>query len=246
VTRLDDVLHGADAGDIRAIQREILDKGGCLDDPAWVPFAAAMRIKLEMQRVLPETIRAASENASREAACRFLTTVESQAGPALRDLVQKAARTPVRESTRRATWLVASMCMGAAFLGGLIVAMSGGSLLRELGWISPPGLSVTDFDRLSWARRFDDPARRGAAEWSIAAGLQNPDVRTAIGWLFERQLTDPNRRDNAEWGMSRPGLFARRFLGENDFLVKGECPSQAVDRATGKRTCTVWYVPFRP
>ena len=121
---LDDVLFDASPEIIRSVQQHILGLGGNLSDPAWVPVAAALRIKLETQSVIPIFVAKVSVEASQQAAAAFHDRVSQTAPEILSNLAQKAAETPLVEATRIKTWLAALSFGFLVFWAGFIFGNS--------------------------------------------------------------------------------------------------------------------------
>lgn len=145
---LDIVLHGAEDDIVLQIQREILSKpGGDLRDPAWVPFAAALRVHIETQRIIPEWSAKAAAAAAEEALASFHKQIQEQVEPTLRKLANKAARTPHQDYIRQNVQV--TMMLGAAFF--LVIGFLVYGALTQFS-TQPPSIDnyIANGNRVIW------------------------------------------------------------------------------------------------
>ncbi|WP_448205379.1 hypothetical protein [Azospirillum sp. sgz302134] len=242
VSSLDDVLHGADAPTVRAVQQAILDRGGSLSDPAWVPFAASLRVKIETQSLVPDAVASVIDRTSSEAIGRFTSVLNTQAAKALRDVAHAASQaSPAARSYRRL--LVIGVVIGgvaalSVFGAGLWIGRSlAAPLAVAPGSLTPSTGSARDVR--------DDDQTRAVTQWAIGLGAIDPLVRARVDRLLSGAAQSTEDLALMEWALTPAGRYARRFVSANEYLMRGECPSSDTERRNGRRTCVVWYVDPR-
>ena len=194
---LEDVLYGAEPSIVRAVQQAILDHGGALDDPAWVPFAAALRVKIETQKLVPEAVVGLVERTSSEALGRFSTVLTGQVSKAVREVAQAASQaSPAARSYRRALILgvgIGGVCALTVFCAGLWIG-------RALTTPPPASLASTASPA---AGSTDDPQTRAVTDWAVGLGALDPLVRARIDRLLSVATRDHRRSGPRFW--SKPG-----------------------------------------
>jgi len=185
-SELDIVLHGAEDDIVLQVHQYITNVLRMdFRDPACVGPAARLRLKLEIEQMIPARVASAMAEAAAEASAAFLTRCETEVAPILKDLAEKAARTSFSDWRTQHIRLM-SMIYATVFLviGGLCHAMIVGSftLPDEVATYERNGNSV------KWLEHCADSQFKeinGRAACNFVVYLEPPSQPFAYGPLAD-------------------------------------------------------------